>query len=283
MRLKDILVHLDASEEAGTRLRLAADLARRHDAHLTALYVVELAMPVLVAGDPTGGGAALAELLEGMRQDSLADAARIEAEFRERLRLDGIAGEWRLVEGIAAEAVTRQARSADLVILGQENPEGGQAGAAAILEGTLFDSGRPVLAIPYAGRFETLGRRVLVGWNASREAARAVNDALPLIARADSTTVLSVNPRGGGPDGEGDQPGAEIALHLARHGVKVEVARTVAPEVGEGDVLLNRAADMGADLLVVGAYGHSRMRELVLGGVTRTLLRHMTLPVLLSH
>src|SRR5688500_8848698 len=105
MGLKDILVHLDATERALARLDLAADLARRHEAHLTALHVVDVVLPILGAGDPSGGGAVLADLLQDMRRDTLADAARVEANFRERLRTDELAGEWRLVEGFAPEQV----------------------------------------------------------------------------------------------------------------------------------------------------------------------------------
>jgi hypothetical protein len=157
-----------------------------------------------------------------MRRAALAAAARVEAAFRERLRLDGVAGEWRLVEGIAAEQVALHARYADLAVIGQEDPDGGPPAAGAVIEGALFSSGRPVLVVPYVGRFETVGRRVLIGWDAGREAARAVNDALPLIARAESSTVFAVNPRRG-PGGHGAEPGADIAQHLARHGLKVEV------------------------------------------------------------
>jgi len=283
--LKDILVHLDATERSGVRLRLAAELARRHQAHLTALYVVDLTLPVLVASDP-GGGAILADLLDDMRRDALAGAAKVEAAFREKLRIEGLEGEWRQVEGSTPQAVALHARYADLTVLGQAGPEGGPDApgyaAAAVMEEVLFTSGRPVLLVPFAGRFETVGRRVLIGWNASREAARAVNDALPLLARAELAMVLAVNPRRG-LGGHGDEPGADIALHLARHGVRVEVQHAVAPEIGEGDVLLNTAADQQVDLLVMGGYGHSRLREPVLGGVTRSLLRQMTVPVLMAH
>lgn len=281
MQLRDILVHLDATGPWRTRLGLAADLARRHEAHLTGLFVVDIPLPIIGAGD-AGSGAALAELMDRMREDALAAAATVEAEFRDRLRRDGLAGEWRLAEGAAPALVTLNARYADLAVLGQEDPDGDQPGAEAIVEAVLFSSGRPVLVIPYAGRFETLGQRVLIGWNASRESARAVHDALPLIAAAETATVLAVNPRQG-LSGHGEEPGADIARHLARHGVRVQVEHTVAGELGEGDVLLNRAAELPADLLVVGAYGHSRLRELVLGGVTRTLLRMMTVPVLMTH
>lgn len=281
MRLKDILVHLDTTEQGKLRLRLAADLARRHEAHLTGLFTLDIMMPIIAAPE-AGGAAVLADLLQSMRQDGLAEAAGVEAAFHERLRLDGLAGEWRLVEGMAPEQLALHARYADLSVLGQGDPEGSDPAARALIEAALFASGRPVLVLPHAGRFDTLGRTALIGWNASREAARAVNDALPLLARAESATVLAVNPHGG-LGGHGEEPGADIALHLARHGIKVQVEHTVSPEVSDGDILLNRAAELSADLLVIGGYGHSRLREMALGGVTRSLLRQMTVPVLMSH
>jgi nucleotide-binding universal stress UspA family protein len=281
MQLRDILVHLDTTPQAEDRLRLAASLARQRDAHLTGLHVIDVMLPAIMAGDASGG-VAIADLLGQMREDALAAAARVEAAFRERLQLDGIKGEWRLAEGMTAEQVALHARCADLLVVGQEDPDGGPPFAGAVLERALFSSGRPVLVVPYAGRFETVGRKVLIGWNASREAARAANDALPLMAGAEAVTVLAVNPRRD-QDRDGEEPGADIALHFARHGLTVDVQQAVAPELNAGDMLLNQAADLSADLLVVGAYGHSRFREMVLGGVTRTLLRQMTVPVLMSH
>lgn len=281
MPLRDILVHLDATEQGLARLALAAALAQRHEAHLTGLYVVDVPLPLVAAGD-AGGGAALAELLARLRDEAVAEASTVEAAFRERLRRDGVAGEWRLVEGPTPALVALHGRYVDLLVLGQEEPGSDRAVAGATVEAALFSSGRPVLVVPYAGRFATVGRRVLIGWNASREAARAVNDALPLIAAAEAATVLAVNPRPG-PAGHGDEPGADIGRHLARHGLKVQVEHGVAPEISDADAILNRAAELSADLLVVGAYGHSRLRELMLGGVTRTLLAQMTVPVLMAH
>ncbi len=278
MPLHDILVQLDSTEQSGQRLRLAADLARKHGAHLTGLHVYD-PMPALFVPDPSGG-AVIAELLEQIRADAIAAATRIEADFRERIQREGIAGEWRLVEGSVPQRTALHARYADLVILGQDDPTTEEDADGVTIEATLFTSGRPVLLVPFAGRFETLGRRVLIGWNAGREASRAVHDALPLIAGAEQVTILAVNP---GDGGHGEEPGADIARHLARHGLAVTVERTAAAEIGAGDLLLNRAAEIGADLIVTGAYGHSRFRELVLGGVTRTLLRQMTVPVLMSH
>lgn len=282
MQLKDILVHLDASRRSDARLGLAVDLARKHEAHLSALFVVDLVLPVGFAGGFADGAIGIGPVIERLREEALAAAAEVETRFRETVRREGIDGEWRLAEGVSAELVALHARYADLAVVGQEGPEGDQPAATAIIERVLFSSGRPVLVVPFAGKFETVGRRALIGWNASREATRAVHDALPLLVRAETVTVFSVNPRKG-PDGPGEVPGADLALHLARHGVKVEAAQTVSADVSEADVLLNQVADMAADLLVMGAYGHSRMREFVMGGVTRSILERMTVPVLMSH
>jgi nucleotide-binding universal stress UspA family protein len=221
------------------------------------------------------------EIVGRMRADATEAATPIEAAFRDCMRRNGLQGEWRLVEGSPAAMVALHARYADLTVVGQPNsyePKDNDA----ITVTTVMTSGRPVLAIPFAGDFPTLGERVLVAWNASREAARAVNDALPLIAAAKQVTVLAINPQRG-IGGHGDVPAADIALHLARHGVKAEAAHTVAKDINDGEALLSYAADIGADLIVSGAYGHSRARELVFGGVTRTLIAEMTAPVLLSH
>lgn len=279
MALKDILIHLDASEASDRRLDIGADLAARTGAHLTGLFVAEIGLPPTIVGDPGGGAATV--LIEQMRNAALADGERVEAEFRERLRRDGFSGEWRMVEGFGTEIVPLHARCADLTVLGQQDPDGpGTTGA--ILEAALLDSGRPVLAVPYAQRAPRLGPHALVAWNGSREAARAVADALPLLAMAERVTVLVVlqeEPR----SGEDAVPGDDIALHLARHGITVTATRMMAPEIEPGEALLNAAAEHAADFLVMGGYGHSRLREMIMGGVTRTLLRSMTLPVLMSH
>ena len=278
MKLCDILVHVDQSPRALLRLDIAAELARQHGAHLTALQVIDVALPVMAMGDG-GGGAVIAELMEQMRQSALAAGVKLKVAFEAALARDGIMGEWRQVEGTTQEILALHGRYADLLVLGQDDPESDSAG---LLEAMVFDCGQPVLAIPFAGSFNTIGKRVLVGWNASREASRALHDALPLIAKAETATVFLANPKRG-LGGHGEEPGADIARHLARHGMKVEVAMTIADDVPDSALLLNHASDMGADLLVMGAYGHSRLREFILGGMTRSLLREMTVPVLLSH
>jgi nucleotide-binding universal stress UspA family protein len=293
--LQDIVVVLDDSAASEIRMDIAVALAQQHGAHLTGLSALELLMPtrplVQPRGSPKGdtqpaspllnwGAVPLVDHPEAETQ-AAERAEQLEATFRERLRFSQLLGEWRVVSGKLSETVVRQARQTDLVILGQVNPnhppppEGRQ-----LVEDVLMTSGRPILVIPYIGRFKTVGSRILVGWNNSREAARAVNDALPLLARAAFVTILEASPRKSATD---DVASADITRHLSRHGISAETTRTVLAGTSAPDLLLNYAADISADLLVVGGYGHSRLRERVLGGVTRELLRHMTLPVLMSH
>jgi len=282
MALKDILVHLDTTSRCATRLELAARLATQHGAHLTGVHVIDIpsanyfygaAMPFVPANPE--------EIVERIRAEATEAAKPLERAFRDCLGRNNLEGEWRLVEGAPASTVALHARYTDLTIVGQPNRAEPQD-ADAVTVTTVMTSGRPVLAVPFTGEFPTLGERVLVAWNASREAARALNDALPLLKGAQQVTVLAINPQRG-VGGHGDVPAADIALHLARHGLRAEATHTVARDISDGEALLSYAADIGADLIVAGAYGHSRARELVFGGVTRTLILEMTAPVLLSH
>jgi len=283
MPLKDILVHIESTPRATEVLRLAASLARRHDAHLIGLHVVDIVLPPFAMAGGVGGSAAmLGDMMDQLREQALAAAQPLEAAFSDLVRRDGLKGEWRQVEGPLPELVALHARYADLAVIGQPDPGNGQPGAELVAEQVLFSAGRPVLLVPRVGHFEDPGRRILVGWNASREAARAVNDALPVLCAAEAVTVLAVNPDRL-PGAHGAEPGADIALHLARHGVTAQAEKVSAPGTPDAEALLNRASELAADLLVMGAYGHSRLREMILGGVTRRLLQSMTVPVLMSH
>jgi nucleotide-binding universal stress UspA family protein len=293
--LHDIVVVLDNSAPSEIRLATAVALARQHDAHLTGLSALDLLTPVRPVVRPRGNPEvdtqpalmnwAAVNPLDYPEAETLAaeEAERIEAVFWERLRFSGLQGDWRVASGKASETVVGRARHADLVILGQVDPDHPPPPAGRqLVESILMTSGRPVLVIPYVGRFETFSTKIIVGWNNSREAARAVNDAIPLLAKAASVTILEVNPIGREPATD-DVTSADITRHLARHGINAETARTVMTSISASDALLSYAADLSAEMLVVGGYGHSRLRELILGGVTRELLRHMTLPVLMSH
>jgi len=276
--LKDLLVVLDTARSCETRLDLATRLAARFGAHLTGLYTSPPPqVPAMVEAQLTP------ELIE-VQMRSLNEAAEgVRDLFSRRGEGPGFTAEWRLREGEAGEVATLHARYADLTIVGQVDPSAADLGATADLpERVVMGAGRPVLVVPYAGTFSTVGTRVLVAWNASREATRAVNDALPLLEGATRVTVLAINPRGG-LHGHGEVPGADIALHLARHGVRAEASSLKSDDVEIGALILSQAADLDADLIVMGAYGHSRLREVMLGGATREIFRSMTVPVLLSH
>ncbi len=286
MSFKDILVHIDETPRCATRLNLAASIARRHEAHLTGIFVLENPGADLFygAGMPFAGGGGVDQMVNNMRSELATRAETAGQAFRDLARREGLRSEWRVVDGDTAEILGLHARYADLTVVAQPDESVAYKGgsADAILVNVMLSSGRPVLAVPYAGSFDVIGERVLIAWNASREATRAVNDALPLLRDAKSVTILAVNPKHG-IDGHGDVPAADIALHLARHGIRAEAAHTIAKDIGEGDALLSYAADIGADLIVAGGYGHSRVREMVFGGVTRTLIQEMTVPMLLSH
>ena len=285
MGLKDLLVHLDASPRADAWLSIAAALAAKHGAHLTGLAVIDLPPPDVFYGFPSAfmDVQRAEDVIARLREARTEEIAAVETRIRDRLRVDGLAGEWRVVEGDTAEVLALHGRYADMTIVGQRDPALVDTGRSSDFSvSTLMGTGRPLLVVPFAGTFDRVGENVLVGWNATAEAASAVNEAIPLMRTANKVTVLSINPRRG-IGGDGDVPAADMALHLARHGIRAEAAHTVANDIGEGDALLSYAADIGADLLVCGMYGHSRLRELAFGGVTRSLLTEMTIPVLMVH
>lgn len=285
MALKDILVHVDPGERTIVRMNVAIGLVRAHGAHLTGIYVADIPSPEYFYGAtmPFAGGNA-EQVVQRMRTDAAAASAGTEEAFRDAIRREAISGAWRFVDGPVPATVALHARYADLSIVAQPNPYDPRdgAGSDAIVVTTLLSSGRPVLVIPFAGSFTGAFDHILVAWNASREAARAVNDALPLLTAAKKVTILAVNPQKD-EAGHGEVPSADIALHLARHGVTASAAHTVANDISDGEALLSYCADISADLIVAGGYGHSRAREMVFGGVTRTLIQEMTVPVLLSH
>jgi len=280
MAYKDILVVLDDTVECEARVNVALGLAQRHAAHLIGLLVIEPA-PI-----PTYAMSQFPpEVMEVRRRMEDDARTRVRGKFERQAAAADVPYEWHTAEGDAVKAVSVFGRHADLAVIGQENPDRGAFGASPDLaENVVLASGRPVLIVPYIGTYPHTGRRVMIAWDASREAARAVADALPVLQAAESVVTLSANPGSGPkPDRHGDLPGADIARHLARHGVNVEVHRIETRDVSIADMLLNRIADESIDLLVMGAYGHARVREIWLGGVTRDVLRHMTVPVLVSH
>lgn len=283
MPFKDLLVHLDSSRHGADRLAYAVEWAKRDHAHLTGLYTLDLVPSLAEIARAHPGGIEYFDTYVQLRATEIDRAKDVESEFRSALEGVEFQGEWRFVEGAPAETVALHARYADLTIVGQVDPAKPGAGTSRLIpEQTLLSSGRPLVILPYAGQFQSIGRYVVVGWKPTREAARALADALPILERAEKVTVLTVNPDRG-PDAETGIAAADIALHLARHGVRVEARTMIADHIETGDVLLNEVADNGADLLVIGGYGHRRLREAMFGGVTRHILESMTVPVLMAH
>lgn len=275
---KDILVHIDASPRAAARAEIAATLAATHGAHLVGLHVGTF--PIMPQFVEAQFGPEIHEVQRRYLKES---AQAAEAIFTKSANAAGVSHEWRIADGDLAANVALHARYSDLVVIGQADPDTDDAADdTALANSLILDAGRPVLLVPYAGTFPVVGKKVLVAWNGSREATRAVNDALPLLVKASHVHVLAVNPTGG-MAGHGDIPGADICLHLTRHGVNAVCEHLKAEDIDIGDMLLSRVSDDEIDLLVMGAYGRSRLREMVLGGATRHILRHMTVPVLMSH
>ncbi len=279
MSYPSILVHLEASRHLAQRVRIAAELAGAHDAHLIGAAMTGLSRFIY----PYGGMAAAAPLGSAELELLNDRAGQALAEFDTIVGRHGVQSyEKRLINDEPEAGMVLQARYADLVIVSQSDPDEPSPNlVAALPEYVVLNSVRPVLILPYAGQIAQLGRHALVAWDGSMEATRALTAALPLLRRADKVTLAVFNPSAAyGVHGE--QPGADIALYLARHGVTVEIALQVS-HLDIGNALLSLAADLNVDLLVMGAYGHNRFREVVLGGATRTVLDTMTVPVLMAH
>ena len=283
MSFRDILVFLDGGSASEGRLQLAAKIARDHGACLSAVFLQNghatgsrprLAAPWLglVAGSPNTGAVITSQVSEP------ADVA--EHQFRDCLRSLEIEGDWHPLDRADTSELITLAQTADLVIIGQVN--GARPVPTWRPDEIVVCCGRPVLMVPYIGSYPQVGRRVLVAWDGSREAVRALNDALPLIRGADEVTVMTVRARA-----KDLEPGGmsmeRVVRHLARHGIAARAVQALHLGSAVSDELLSRSVDLAADLIVAGAYHHSQLREALLGGVSRELFQHMTLPVLMSH
>jgi len=276
MGYKTILVHCDTGRGTAARLKVALDLADRFDAHVIGLHVRQ----AFQAPAFTDAGPAMDSLYRSYETAVKADEAIAAGVFRETVGR-GYSSEWRVADGYVDQILVAQARYADLVVVGQAEPDSPAVSTPSNLAETVTMAGeRPVLIVPHIGVAKPPGKTAMLCWNDSREATRAATAALPLLKAAEKTIVLVVDPKSG--VGR-DEAGADVAQWLARHGVNVTVQRDTAGDTDVGGVILSRAADHDVDLIVMGIYGHSRMRERVLGGASRTLLASMTAPLLVAH
>ncbi len=280
MSYKTILAYLPNDKSLDGILDVALPIAQDHDAHLIGLHVrprVPMLLGAVAAGVPQS-------ILTHQEEMLTRATEQLSDRFETRCAKAGVKSEWRcnkVQHHDIASDVIGQSLCADLIVVAQEDNEGYET-PADLPSRIVMETARPALIVPHAGKFTTVGKHVVVAWNGSREAARAAFDAVPFMKSAASVRVLAIDPKSR--DGyDNIALGDEIGLCLARHGVKTEVTVTQSGDIAVGDELLNRLADDGCDLLVMGCYGHSRLRETLFGGVTKNLLQRMTAPVLMSH
>jgi len=274
--IKDMVVNLGlgANDPASD---FAISVADAFEAHVLGLAFV---YDPVIPGSVMGG--IPPEFIESQRRESEKKVQQAIARFEQAAKRVGVAYETRTLNASIAGAADRLghlARRFDLAIVGQ--PERERAAAAEVVdEGVLFDSGRPVIFVPYIQKSGLKLDRVMLCWDGSRAATRAINDAMPFLEKAKQVELVIVSSKAGKAN---ELTGADMGLHLARHGLKVEVKRITSPDIDVTSTILSYAADSSADMIVMGGYGHSRLREFILGGVTRGLLETMTVPTLMSH
>lgn len=272
MTLRHLAVHVDRDKHCPLRLDYAVQLANKFGASLEGVFAnVPASLPPAIEGGIT------AQIVEAQRTYN--EEALQEAKAAFDAAVGACKGEtvWTAHDGYRQDVVARAAMGADMAIVGQPDPDEAVATTDYDLPAdVVMRSGRPLLAIPYAGKFGIDVKSAVIAWNGAREAARAVRDALPLLDGA-KVHVLAINPS------DNDPKAADVCTFLGRHGIKADHDEIRTRDLDPGDMLLSRMSDLGAGLAVMGAYGHSRFREMILGGVTHHLLRHMTAPVLLSH
>ncbi len=276
MTYPSLLVAVDDGTESDSRLELACDLGNAFNAHLTGLCTTSIAPPLY---DPLSGGAMVGELLALYRDMAEAEVKRAGARFAEIIRARDVDADWRGQIGFPGEVCSRAARAADLVILGARNPRAPYN--APDVSDVLMECGRPVLVTPPTRVRNPVGEHALVAWKDSRESRLALTAAIPLLQRARGVTLYAVRPSEDVGTADGEL--ADVVQFLARHGITAEPVIAHEGEASVGRQILEEALARSAGLIVSGAYGHARLREWALGGVTRTLLAESTLCLLLAH
>jgi nucleotide-binding universal stress UspA family protein len=275
--IKDIIVNLSVARNGSTVGNYAVSVAAALQTHLTGVaFIYDPVVPI------SGTGYIPADVIESQRADNETAAEAAIKDFTAATDRAGISAEPQMLTASltgAGDQFARMARHFDLAIVGQAQPEMSTM-EQIIGETTLFESGRPIIMVPYIQKAPFKSGNVMICWDGSRTAARAVADAIPILGESSRIEIVSVTSERGKED---EIEGVDIGQHLARHGLKVDVHRISGGNIDVADALLSHAADSAADLLVMGGYGHSRLREFVLGGVTRSIFQSMTLPVLLSH
>lgn len=275
MSYKSMTVCLDNSAGSSRRLDFALALAARHGAQLLGLHLTYA--PVIVYDPYAEMGQLLVEWEESIKKKQ--DYAK--EQFYAAAQKAGINYNWAAYRSSDLNRVIAHARASDLTIIGQRDPKDGEANLGnSFHEILILKLGRPVLILPNTSKLPENFAHVIVAWDGGREAARAMADAMPFLKQARLVRVLTIKER---IEHNKDLPDIDIASYLAKHDIRVEIERVEKNDIAPADWLLSRVTELGADLLVMGAYGHNRLTELLLGGVTRSVMRQMTIPVLMSH
>jgi nucleotide-binding universal stress UspA family protein len=280
MTVKTIALSLNDIDNLDHLLPTAAAIANANDAHLSGVYVIP-SVEVYAAY----AGMAMADVVDTQRKRYLSMAKSVQEKFAHTLDANGLQGEFHQLDAINM-SVSREfceaARVADLAIIAQVDRDTYCGVEAEFAENVVMGVGRPVLIVPRGKSYGAIGKKVVMGWNGTREAARACFDALALTGAGSDVTLVWVDPQKTRAEA-GNLPGTEMASALARHGIKVTAEPMPTADENAGAALLTKAGDIGADLLVMGAYGHSRVREFVFGGASETVIKSAPLPVLMSH
>jgi nucleotide-binding universal stress UspA family protein len=280
MTLKNIEVFVDATPEGEKRIDYAATLAHQCGAHLAGIHVVSAVRPEYRSDYYVIGEKAIQSMFAARKAADEAATSNVRRHFEAISAKHDLSAEFRVIRrGGPDEDITLSSLHSDLVVIGQRELQ--ELKGYASPEKLLLSSGSPILVIPSDWKSGSIGNKILVGWNASREARRAVADALPFLVAATSVTLLVVDSDERASQ-HGEEPGADIALYLARHGARVEVEQVFSQGSRVADIILSFARDHGVDLIVIGAYSHARSVEMMFGGVTRTLLKLAPVPVLMS-
>ncbi len=276
-----ILVHLDDMGSAPSVLNIAIDLAQQNSAHLVGLFVIpQINIPPTIIPPEMP-----IELLKRHNEKYEKQSKDLQKYFEETVHKSSVSWEWNNIQSKTSyigRDIVERGRCVDLVIMSQGDMDSIDTGKSELPGYVIMETGRPVIVVPRKGDFKKVGAYPLVAWNASKEAARATFDAMPVLEKANSVKVMWIDPEGfSGKDI--NIAGSSIAASIARTGVTVEAAQAQSNELDIGEALSVQVAGSGADLIVMGAYGHSRLREYMFGGATQYLLNNMTVPVFISH
>jgi nucleotide-binding universal stress UspA family protein len=279
MKYKNILVHLDNSSGCRNRLEVAFGLAKEYEAELLGLFVVPTyIMPSYVEAQIS------VDLINEVTEKAL-ERARDTARRYEKLAQDaGVKLQTAVIEGQAIPVLREHSKYADLLLLGQDHPDDPDNASYGLADALLFEGACACLVVPHSGKVSAPAKRVLLTWNASRESARALREAMPLLRGAETVVVLSSEPDGGDDQLATGHPHAEALQKLLEsHGIESVSSGFNDLELSASEAIIGQSAEMDADLIVMGAYGHARLREIILGGVTRELLKRAPTCLLLAH